>query len=254
MTNTRTNAFTLLELAVVLAVVGLMVGGIVVGQSLVEQARLNSVLKDMRAFKTATVQFRMQYNGKAGDLRDAESYFGTDPNGCPTSTVRTPRMTTCNGNGDGVISSTNETWRSWQHLTAAEMLEGVYSGVAGAGGTGEAVAGENVPTSRVRGGAYHYVSFNPGTSNANYYAPTVAGDAIFLGKSVAGSWPSQAILSPADQYQLDAKYDDGKPATGFINAMKSPLNPNCTTSDTAAAEYNAMYISTACTVIYLVDH
>ena len=246
------HGFTLIELSIVLVIVGLLAGGVVTGQYLIKQAELNSILTDLGKFKAAYVQFQSTYGGKPGDLKDAETYFGTDVNGC-SSTVRTPRMTTCNGNGDNLIS-VSESWRAWQQMAAAELVEGAYSGVGGSGGASHAAPGENQPAGRLRNSGYYLVSFNPGSSAANYFAPAVISEALFFGGETSASWTSTPLLTPRQQEQLDRKFDDGKPGTGSMYSLKSPLNPNCTLNDLQTTDYRLIYPGAACTLVYLLEY
>lgn len=251
--RTHVRAFTLLELAIVLTVLGLLAGGITAGQYLVKQGEVNSIMTEMEKFKSASMQFYSTYSGKPGDITDAESYWGTDGSGCPANTNRNPRAATCNGNGDRRVTGT-ERWRAWQQLAAAQLIEGNFSGVAGSGGAEHAISEHNVPAGKLRNSAYYMVSFEPGDTNTNYFPTLTDMDAIFFGLQTEDNWPSNAALTPRQTYQIDSKYDDGKPAHGTINSTKNALTPNCTTADTTDAKYNLTYPATACILIYFLNN
>jgi prepilin-type N-terminal cleavage/methylation domain-containing protein len=100
------NGFTLVEIAIVLVVIGLLVGAILVGRDLIHAAELRSVLSDVEKFKTAANTFRLKYNCLPGDCTNATDYWGTDPGGCPNTPANTvPKTATCNGNGNGFINN-----------------------------------------------------------------------------------------------------------------------------------------------------
>lgn len=248
------QAFSLVELSVVLVIIGLLTGGVLVGQYMIRQAEMQSVVNEFAKFKAANIQFASQYDGKPGDLNDAESYFGTDPNGCPTNSVRTPRKETCNGNGDRSVAD-GERFRAWQQLAAAELIQGSFSGVQGAGGANHAVAGQNVPAGRLAGSTYFYHTLAGLTAgNTNYFPLAIDSEAVMLGGAVANTWPHSPLFTPRQQAQLDSKMDDGKPASGGVYALRSALNPLCTTSDAADAEYNFSKAAPACSMLYLLDY
>ena len=55
--NTR-SAFTLVELAIVLVIIGLIVGGVLVGQDLIKAAQIRSVVTDIERYNAAATTFR----------------------------------------------------------------------------------------------------------------------------------------------------------------------------------------------------
>lgn len=248
MRRTR-SAFTLLEVSIVLIIIGLLVGGIVVGANMMRSAELNRIASTAGKQQTAVIQFRQTYDARAGDLRDAESYWGTDPHGCPTNTVRTLRRETCNGNGDGAIMG-SEMFRAYQHLAAAGVIDGGFSGVAGPGGADHAVPGENVlkgPDSIGMG----MVSAGPFTNDATWF-DMPASVVLQLGKSNGGR-PVLPFLTPRRAVDLDRKLDDGQPGTGNLLAYKSPLTPGCTSGDTLSADYLVSNTGNVCALAYRID-
>ena len=58
MTPRHKDGFTLIELAIVLAILGLLAGGILGGQSLIRSMRLNAVLADTAIYADAMHQFQ----------------------------------------------------------------------------------------------------------------------------------------------------------------------------------------------------
>ena len=51
MTRKTIKGFTLIELSIVLVIISLIIGGVMVGQSLVEQARLKQVISQINEIK-----------------------------------------------------------------------------------------------------------------------------------------------------------------------------------------------------------
>ena len=76
----RKSGFTLIELSIVLVVIGLIVGGVLVGQDLIKAAEVRSAVADIQQIKTNMNAFRLKYNCLPGDCPDA-STFGIGTNG-----------------------------------------------------------------------------------------------------------------------------------------------------------------------------
>ena len=83
----RTNAFTLVELAIVLTIISLIVGGMFVGQSIIHSSRLQSVERDVNFYTDAMKMFQAKYKDLPGDFSTATAFWPSDGN----------------GNGDGTI-------------------------------------------------------------------------------------------------------------------------------------------------------
>src|SRR5665213_1974652 len=196
-THNAMEGFTLVEMAIVLVVIGLLVGAIFVGRDLIHAAELRSVVSDIEKFKSAVNTFKLKFNGIPGDMTDATTYWGVDPNGCPNTAANTvPKIATCDGVGNGRIvygapvTYWCETFRFWQQLANAGLIPGSYSGASsGGGGTidcsaARALLGVSIPPSKISGAGYMVFSFtaidfsNWGTpistqyTNTNYFILT----------------------------------------------------------------------------------
>src|ERR1700722_12907826 len=90
----RQKGFTLVELAIVLTIVGLLIGGILKGQQLIANARVTAQMAQFHAIEAATTTFQDTYQGLPGDLANA----GTTGPGYT--------QTTCtNGLGAGLVGA-----------------------------------------------------------------------------------------------------------------------------------------------------
>ena len=193
----RDAGFSLVELSIVLVVLGLLVGGVLGGQSLIRAAELRSVMTDANAYVTAVGQFRAQYRALPGDFARATNLWAA----------------TASGDGSGTVTGV-ERYRAWQQLNLAAMTEKIYTGTQGAGGTEDFVIASNTPGSRVAtaGFAFYY---------ANLTATTLAytvnmGNMITFGRHIGtnSGAPISAVLRPDDAFSIDTKMDDGRPGTG----------------------------------------
>lgn len=84
----RTRAFTLIELSISIIIIGLLIGGITAGSSLVKTAAVRSIISEYETFQTAIVNFKSQYGALPGDFSKASNFW-------PSCDV-TPAN--CNGN------------------------------------------------------------------------------------------------------------------------------------------------------------
>jgi hypothetical protein len=130
------------ELAIVLVILGLLVGGVLTGRSLIRASELRSITTQRSQFFTAVRSFRDKYFGLPGDITNATQIWGTQA-GCPSAA--SSGTATCNGDGDGRIRYSNtgntsyESLRFWQQLANAGFISGSYSGTdSGAGGVATA--------------------------------------------------------------------------------------------------------------------
>lgn len=137
------RGFTLVELAIVLVVIGLILGGIVGAQALINNARVNNAKAEMDRLQAAFVSYTGTYNVLPGDDNAATGRF-------PAAGF-TVSNTTGNSAGDGILSGTSpfsapgnaiatttEQQMVWHHLRAAKLVENNtpnYGQLAGPFGT-----------------------------------------------------------------------------------------------------------------------
>src|ERR1019366_1905112 len=136
--------FTLIEMAIVLVIIGLIVGGVLVGQELIYTSQVRSVMTDIQRFDVAANTFRGKYDCVPGDCANATYFFGINSGGCPGPAVGYTSGT-CNGDGNGQvdgyllqplggttayggISHSLEVFLFWQHLSLANLIPGSYTG------------------------------------------------------------------------------------------------------------------------------
>ena len=240
-TYPRRAAFTLVELSVVLAIIGLLIGSIMVGREMIRGQELRKVLTDAKNYGVALRQFEDKYKLPAGDLSNAEQLWGNAEGGSPTTNCVTPStsastngITTCNGNGSGNIDTLTEAYWAWQHMSAAGMITGRYSGINDA--IGAPKAPWSPATFNIFNAANLYWVVDSSNTLSTWYFDGDYRDAILLTSIGAGGLTGQKA------YWLDAKADDGMPATGKILGSKpilpSPPLVSCVTSATSSATYD----------------
>lgn len=207
------SGFSLLELSIVLAIIGLLAGTVVAGQAVLNGAKLKSVTANAQAYLAASAQFRSQYNALPGDMRNATSYWGaaTCPNGSGTGTA------TCNGNGNRVIEQWDEMYRAWQHLVNSGLVVGTYTGTYAVSVGGVGVPGTNIPADKIPQSGWSLLALMPSASEFGYAdAPARALNMLLFGKSNTTTYASDVILKVDDAFEIDQKMDDGKPGLGRV--------------------------------------
>lgn len=189
------NGFSLVELSIVLVILGLLVGGILAGKSLIHASELRKVTSDITRYRTAAYAFRDRYFQLPGDMNNAANFW-------PTAV---------NGNNDGRISYNKDGINFWHHLQQARLLEGYIAPVSSTVAT--LVINTHAPPGPVAKSGYSIVYFGSWTEQ-----PHLVGRNILGIGAASGSWTGSPIFSPEDMWNIDTKMDDGIPDLGLIIA------------------------------------
>src|SRR5271163_852919 len=67
------QCFTLIELSIVLVIIGLIVGGVLVGQDLIKAAEIRATVAQVEKYNAAVNTFRTKYNGIPGDIVNTQA-------------------------------------------------------------------------------------------------------------------------------------------------------------------------------------
>jgi prepilin-type N-terminal cleavage/methylation domain-containing protein len=112
----KQQGFTLIEIAIVLVIIGLLLGGVLKGQELIQSARVRNLISQQDGIKAAYFGFLDRYRSLPGDYLQATANIP----GCVEATCP-------NGNGNGQIeASNNEHIAVWSHLSKAGFITGSY--------------------------------------------------------------------------------------------------------------------------------
>jgi prepilin-type N-terminal cleavage/methylation domain-containing protein len=179
------RGFTLIEIAIVLVIIGLLLGGVLKGQELITGARVRNLISQQDGIKAAFFGFQDRYRALPGD------YAAANINIAGVNIV---------GNGNGRIEAgtggaIHEEILVWNHLTAAGFLNGSYT-----------MANSSV-TAPIQ-------SNNPVNPYSVYL--TLAYDQAYG----TGTPPNKHNLKTGSQVpveimaEVDRKIDDGQPYTG----------------------------------------
>lgn len=115
------RGFTLIEIAIVLVIITLLLGGILVGgASVIENARTASLLGQIKDLATASRDFKSRYGYYPGDLPNAATLITTDGGvsaGCSYAVSASV--------GNGIVDTSTESTCTLEHLVKARMLSKV---------------------------------------------------------------------------------------------------------------------------------
>ena len=176
----RQSGFTLIEIAIVLVIIGLILGGILQGQELITSARVRSLADQTNNITVAWFAFQDRYRGLPGDYVSASGQI---------------KAGLLNGDGNGIIDSNQERGQLWAHLGSSGILAGSYDGAAVPGGFDCPAA--TCPQNAFNRG-FLITQDNQGLNNP------VASNEMWSGNQIPA-----LILA-----EMDRKVDDGQANTG----------------------------------------
>jgi len=209
------SGFTLIEIAIVLVIIGLLLGGVLKGQELINSAKVKNLATDFRNIPVYIYGYQDKFKALPGDDKAAITHVAA----------------TNNGNGDGVINgnwndpttgTTTEAVNFWQDVRLAGLAAGptVITDAA------------YIPTNAVGG----IIGIQSGTASLTATpilqaaaGPAIRGSYIICSSGILGKFVKQ----------LDTTMDDGNPATGSMMAGVAAASPGtpmvaATTIDDAA--------------------
>ena len=194
--------FTLVEIAIVLVIIGLLLGGVLKGQELITQAKIKNVANDFNGLSAGIYAYQDRYKSFPGDDNGAVARWGA---------------TTADGNKDGSVggemsaacaaAATDESCLFWQHLR--------FSGL---------IAGDTATRSQPQNAAGGLLGVQ---ANAGLVAAPVLSGLVICSTNLLGKIASA----------IDTQFDNGDPATGSVRGFTQTgsVTPGVATNPTRAA-------------------
>lgn len=187
----RQQGFTLVEIAIVLVIIGLLLGGILKGQEMITQAKIKNVMSDYSGISAAYHGYLDRYRVIPGDDSGATARW--------TSLASTEK-----GNGDGTVAGAYNTSTAdaesrlfWLHLRTAGFVSGT---------------GQQQPFNALTG----ILGVQTGDAQATI-GPTLlnaSGGNGFVGLIIcSANLPDKIAIA------VDTQMDDGVPNTGTVRAL-----------------------------------
>ena len=228
--KSKQSGFTLVEIAIVLVIVGLLLGGVLKGQELITSGKAKALYADKSAIQTAYNTYNDRFRAIPGDDISASTRFsglacGVAGQGASAAIVQTGVCKNGDGNGTlGNLGQTarvtaasaaatvnggdNEALKFWQHLRAAQLIKTEGTG------TGEAF-------------------YNPTNATGGWTA--INSGALYPGQQPSTLYFTQYAVPGNIGGALDAANDDGFTNRGGIRSVANGTanNPNTDTSGTA---------------------
>jgi len=213
----RQQGFTLVEIAIVLVIIGLLLGGILKGQEMITQAKIKNVIADFSGVSAAYHGYQDRYRAIPGD----------DPNAAGRWTV--PSVAT-SGSGNGVVAglynsalATDESRLWWDHLRRAGFVSG---------------SGTNQPFNALTG----LIGVQTGDgANGPVLGTGGTGTGGFAGLIIcSANLPDKIAIA------VDTQMDDGQRLSGSVRGqLQAAPNPVIAVDATAASSGgNANYAET----------
>jgi len=213
------SGFTLIEIAIVLVIIGLLLGGVLKGQELINSAKVKNLANDFKNVPVFIYGYQDKYKALPGDQPQAslDAQFPPANTGTACTPLAATHCATNNGIVDGgwdATAITDESFVFWQHVRLAGF---------GPGST-DTASPDYRPKNAVNG-------FIGVTNSAQ--APITSGGLPIKGTYIVCSDSIPGKFAK----QLDTTLDDGDTATGSVMVVAAGTStPTAAVATTAIVD------------------
>ena len=215
--------FTLVEMAIVLTIIALIVGGVLTGQDLIKSSQIRGTVTQMEKYNAAANTFRGKFHGYPGDISNIKAVeygFNTAQNdaGRDGTSGKGDSNSMVEGCSASAAALGCETMLFWLDLQKAGMINGEtnltsITGVLQASKTNLELQ-KLLPPTRLRENSLYTVFTN---GSRNFYGIGA------LATTASGGYNGLPGLTPLEARGIDDKMDDGTPTTGSVTAVMTDL-------------------------------
>ena len=207
------RGFTLVEIAIVLVIIGLLLGGILKGQELINSARVRNLADTNSGIQAAYYGFIDRYRQVPGDMTS------------PQATDAIGTNITVGGNGNGQVGGSatpapaadwEEASALWVHLTLAGFLQGTFTGGKTSAATYATTGDEGGPRNAFNGLMLLGRGRDYATDDGTTFADPVNTNPVRLHLIIGDNVPVDIAR------ELDVKVDDQRPGTGTLRMAAPP--------------------------------
>jgi prepilin-type N-terminal cleavage/methylation domain-containing protein len=254
--NDKQRGFTLIEMSIVLIIIGLIIGGILKGQELIESARQKNVISQVDQIRAGVNTFFDNYKALPGDYNQAtariHASLGDGNNDGTVGGLATNVTGLIAVNG---MTASAENREFFNHLVGANLLGGaslVPPTTALTAFAGNGVLSPLPGSAYPRSGLTVAYGIHEGAATDGSPKQTAW---LRMHTWVAGAVTgSQAAISPQRAFQMDSKYDDTLPYAGKIRtdyqvATGAAAN-SCGARTATGTGYGATETQTACLMYF----
>ncbi|MFT3786016.1 MAG: prepilin-type N-terminal cleavage/methylation domain-containing protein [Tepidisphaeraceae bacterium] len=198
--------FTLIEMSIVLVIIGLIVGGVLAGQELINLAKIRKQVSQIEEYKTAIVTFKLKYNCLPGDCSNAVQ-FGFQPRGSAPGEGDGNNLIESNNSGSGGGDDRQgESLVFWVDLSAAQLIPAGLSI-----GTFSTDIRMMTPETLYPRGALNGRTFLFAWSTEGINRLSIHGTGYYIAGTTRND---HTVVTPFQALSMDTKTDDGLPMTG----------------------------------------
>ena len=228
------SAFTLIEISIVLVIIGLIVGGILTGQNLINAASIRAQIAQIEKYNTAVRTFQGKYGYLPGDIPDPfATSFGFQQRGTYAGEgdgngLLEGNCANTNGGNTGIRNGCGELAVFWEDLSKPGLIDTVIYGHDTNGTSYPYTSGPNgLPGTNVlfttTPSIYQWLPLAKLGQNNFIYTYSMAGMNYFAISSVTIiEWDIESSVNPGITVQqasmIDSKMDDGLPQSGSVFA------------------------------------